>query len=229
MNNILVTDKYIAHDFRYPHEYKYLISDVGEGKILREGVEIQHPSDHLASYGAIEFRAPEVYGGEGWTTKAEVFSFGVIATKIMQARRIACAADPPSWVPKSVLDAGKHMKPVELVPVAFKTAIERCLQFSPDKRPTLREVVRQLDDLSDDFLPVTNSDAGSLNDPAEGIVPSPETYEDEPLDVQWTYWDWKKTLQLARKPKDNLNGRLDRGGGSFNARLYGVSQMPVLR
>jgi serine/threonine protein kinase len=98
LNNILVTDRYYPHDPDNPHEYGFLITDIGEGKILREGKEFADVSDHLASYGSIDFRAPEVHGSDGWTPKAEVFSFGVIACKIFRIRQYACTAAPPAWV-----------------------------------------------------------------------------------------------------------------------------------
>lgn len=212
MNNILVTDRYIAHDFIHSHEYEYLISYVGEGKILRDGVEFERPFDNLASYGAIDFRAPEVHGGEGWTPKAEVFSFGVIVTKILQARRSACTAEPPSWVLESLKDTEAQTDEAELVPVILKKAIERCLQFSPDDRSTMGEIVHYLDNLPGEFVPKSSSDIentrGSIDDAEDEVLPLEEVTSAKTLKVEWTYWDWRQTLQLAREPKKEADRAL---------------------
>ena len=227
MNNILVTDNFIPHDTTFPHEFRYLISDVGEGKILREGIEFEHPSENLASYGAEEFRAPEVRGGEGWTPKAEVFSFGVIATKILQARRVACTAEPPIWALRSAGDTEHSSENDELVPVIFKKAIEPCLQFLAKDRVDLKKVLAHLGDLQTDFYPLFYSDIDSSSESEDAPSPSIDesnmkgatgTLDDfslpaskpegEPPAVTWTYWDWKRTLQLARSPKEYITSNV---------------------
>lgn len=224
MNNILVTDSFISHDFQFPHEFKYLISDVGEGKILRDGIEFEDPSENLASYGATEFRAPEVQAGTGWSMKADVFSFGIIAIKAMQMRRICCAGEPPSWVMDSSTCDTSHEHGAEdedeIVPVAFKKAIELCLQFSIQDRPNMRLIVEILDDLAVEFvvLPDDSLEGGAEDDVGAYSLSEEEGVDTEailcpslaesaipPLKIDWTRWSWKRALRLARKPKTRGN------------------------
>lgn len=184
LNNILVTDRFYPHDPEFPHEFGFLITDIGEGKILREGREFVDLSDHVASYGAVDFRAPEVHGSEGWTTKAEVFSFGVIACKVFRNRQYACTAAPSVWVLEQLQGNGQHVEQKTtttgspIVPSKLRKIIEPCLSYSPDARPTMREVVRQLDDFSLDL-----------------VIDKDEGYTEEDLDIEWSHWDWEDSLR----------------------------------
>jgi protein tyrosine kinase len=237
MNNILVTDRYYALDASNPHSYSFLISDIGEGKMLRQGQEFRDPSNHLASYGAVEFRAPEVRGGEGWTTNAEVFSFGVIACKVLQIRNAVCTAAPPNNLVaklrrkshRSLLDAETM---TYFVPSILREAIGPCLEYLPVRRPTMRQVVQLLDDLSVEFVPSSDSYTPPLQHSMDTVhteIRESETQEGNldrsregkkavenleqgignrpstrDLKVKWAYWDWEKTLRLGRHPpRDN--------------------------
>lgn len=86
MNNILVTDRLYPQDLEFHHEFTYLISDADEEKLLRPESEINDSSTRRASYGTSEFRAPGVQSGQGWSTKAEALSFGIIACKVLNCR-----------------------------------------------------------------------------------------------------------------------------------------------
>lgn len=136
LNNILVTDRYYPQDLEFPHEFDYLISDVGEGKVLRSDTEINDSKGRRASYGALEFRAPEIQGGQGWSTKAEAFSFGVIACKVLNCRLDVSKARPPGET-LSVLETEHSVSEdfaeiiAQIVPTAIKDAIQPCLSDSP--------------------------------------------------------------------------------------------------
>ena len=65
MQNILVTDRYYPHDPHHPHEYDYIITDIGEGKVLSPEKAVMGPTNARSSYGAVDFRAPEVHGHTG--------------------------------------------------------------------------------------------------------------------------------------------------------------------
>ncbi|KAI1807909.1 cytochrome P450 [Daldinia bambusicola] len=76
------------NDDEFPHEFAYLIGDLGEGKRLTPHLNNSSDVDGkqlcVASYGAVEFRAPKVLHG---TTRSpsfssEVFTFGIIACKL---------------------------------------------------------------------------------------------------------------------------------------------------
>ncbi|KAN0066969.1 Protein kinase-like domain containing protein [Elaphomyces granulatus] len=184
MNNILVTDRYYPNDPQHPHEYSCMITDFGEGKVLKPGQEKRDPTDHHASYGVLEFRAPEVHGNQGWSTKAEAFSFGVIACKIMECRRRVCTTPPPEWVLSEVEvkhhDLRQNVDMIaHIVPARLKSTIEPCLSYSPDDRPSMREVVDALDDLTIDF---TADSEGKRK-------------------VKWVCWRWDESLDACELRK----------------------------
>lgn len=197
MNNILVTDRYCPQDLEFPHEFTYLISDVGEGKRLRPGSEMNDSSSRRASYGASDFRAPEVQGGQGWSTKAEVFSFGVIACKVLNCRLDVSKERPPeeilSFLEEELPMAQKTSEMIaQIVPAAVKKAIEPCLSDSPTARPDMKAVVHALEDLFVDF----------------DISPGEEKR------LRWTYWDWNQSCYEGRR---RTTSGIDKAStGSFN-------------
>jgi len=152
-----------------------MISDIGEGKVLRPEAEKADPTRHRASYGVIDFRAPEIRSGEGWSIAADVFSFGVIACRMMECRRIACTLPPPEQVlaevEKSCPDFKRDDERIAyIVPKLLKKTITHCFERKPEDRPKMRQVVYRLDDCTMEFL-------GKK--------------------VQWTFWNWEKTLAEA--------------------------------
>ncbi|KAL2861631.1 kinase-like domain-containing protein [Aspergillus pseudodeflectus] len=210
MNNILVTDRFYPNDPDYPHGYDYLISDLGEGKILDAAHEIRSRFDSRASYGALDFRAPEVNGSFGWSPKAETFSFGVIATKLIECRGYTCSASPPQLIVSrcsnlhnisSDTDTHKRIGG-HLLPTALRDAIEPCFSHDPADRPSLRDVVRMLEDAGSQFW--TDGE-----------------YSEDSKDVHWTYWDWKEPLRRGLSGKGNLQRprSQDDRRGSYDSRV----------
>lgn len=206
LNNILVTDRYYPRDLEFPHEFDYLISDVGEGKVLRPDSEIIDPQSRRASYGALEFRAPEIQGGQGWSTKAEAFSFGVITCKLLNCRLDVSKNRPPEEVlsvlekefPRSEKVSEMEMI-AKIVPATIKDAIEPCLSDSPTARPDMGAVVGALDNLRDDI------ESG------------------KPFRVRWTYWDWNQSYLEGRR---GTTSGIDRAStGSFNT--YNIEELSL--
>jgi len=180
MNNILVTDRYYPNDPQFQHEYDYMISDIGEGKALNSDGDRQDLTRARASYGAVEFRAPEVHGNEGWSFKAEAFSFGVIASKIMECRRHVCKAPPPESITTRVEGSQENTPPESdlteyIVPTEVRKAIEPCMSHCPDNRPAMRKVVN------------------ALNDVFPGVMPDSPSHETNEK-IKWTCWRWTDPL-----------------------------------
>jgi hypothetical protein len=212
MNNILVTDRYYPNDPMYPHEYSYMITDIGEGKVLKPGQDVRDLTDHRPSYGAVEFRAPEVRGKEGWSTKAEVFSFGVIACKIMEYRRHISTSLPPEWVLSELGDNHSGLKQdadtaAHIVPARLKSAIKPCLSHSPDDRPSMRDVVRTLDDLMDEFIP--------------------DSILKDKRKVKWVNWKWNESLRDGRLGPSQIDkGNTGNKGSDQFAGFATVVELP---
>lgn len=162
MQNILVTDRYYPNDPQIPHEFSYIITDIGEGKVLSPEKTFVDPMRARSSYGYVDTRAPEVQGHSGWSTKAEVFSFGVIACGILDSK-IDIPVELPEWALQEVKEQlGKEELTPELVhrivPLGLAKIIHSCLAHYPDERPTMREVVFTLDDLSTAFFSDVSGD-----------------------------------------------------------------------
>lgn len=175
--NILVTDHYYESD-PIEHEFSYIITDLGEGKDLSQSSVQASNADHWASYGAVDYRAPEVNGSAGWSTKAEVFSFAVIAMKILDCRRFTCKSPPPDWVLQQLettlpLIRSDSELQAQIVPYALMEILEPCLDLDPNQRQEMHPVVLELDDLSMDFF-----------------SEDPNRFDDPDLPVEWTVWKW---------------------------------------
>jgi hypothetical protein len=185
MNNILVTDRYYPNDPHFNHEFDYMISDMGEGKALNPDAEKVDLARAHASYGAVEFRAPEVHGNDGWSFEAEVFSFGVIATKVLNCRQFSCNEPPP----ESILSRVKPYRDGEslpsdptdyIVPTEIRKAIEPCMSHFPNRRPTMRKVVH------------------ALNDVFPAALPGDPKLEHNNK-IKWTYWRWTDSLNHGER------------------------------
>jgi serine/threonine protein kinase len=204
MQNILVTDRYYPNDAQCPHEYDYIITDIGEGKVLSPEKVVMGPMNARSSYGAVDFRAPEVHGHTGWSTKAEVFSFGVIACKILDCKSLI-----PTTTPDWVLSEAREKLPqaltslemtVYVVPAGLKKVIEPCLSNLPEDRPSMKDTVLALDDVAEDFTSDTMDPGGKRK-------------------IKWVYWNWRETLARGRNgtiERSHSREKQDVGGGVDN-------------
>lgn len=180
-----MTETYCPTEPTKPYQYNYLLTDIGEGKMLDSKQEIHDPTAHIASYGAKDFRAPEIRGSQNWSTEAEVFSFGVIMCKILDRRRLDCQSAPPNHVTAEVgkLRAGlihRVEQHGQIVPSDLMEIGKRCLSRLPSERPSARDITRVLDDL---FMHI-GADMESNG---------------EERRVVWAIWNWNESLACGRR------------------------------
>ncbi|KLU87653.1 serine/threonine protein kinase [Magnaporthiopsis poae ATCC 64411] len=179
LNNILVTDAYY-NSVSFPHEYKYLISDLGEGKRLdHHAGDVEDGAAGFGSYGCAEFRAPEARGGAAAANFAsDAFSFGIIACKLAECRAHVCSGNPPDDIlararagggSGGTSEAGKG----NVVPRVFREVVSSLLAYDAEERPTMAQATRKLDDLTIQF-----SEQRAL--------------------VEWCVWDWNSAVAAAR-------------------------------
>lgn len=191
------------HDPQESHEIQYWISDLGESKILQPGREFREETNANRSYGAVELRAPEVAGSAGWTTLAEVFSFGVIACKLLDIRQSAYDETPSTTFLTSVqsqspqtVEIADARTDAHIVPTKLKKVLSACLRRDATRRPGMNKATTYLDDISDELMSAR-----------------PERDRSQ---VECTYWDWNKALaraqsgsrSLATTPQDRSRGPL---------------------
>ncbi len=184
MQNILVTDRYYPNDAKNPHEFDYIITDIGEGKVLSPEKAVMGPTNARSSYGAVDFRAPEVNGHRGWSTKAEVFSFGVIACKILDFKSLIPTTTPDWILSEAQEKISQGLTSTDtaayIVPAGLNKVIEPCLSNLPEDRPSMRDTVRALDDITDDFTSDKMDPGGKRK-------------------TKWVYWNWREALARGRK------------------------------
>lgn len=189
LNNILVTDRFYPNDVELPHEYSYLISDLGEGKRLTQQQDNSTNGKPIVvgSYGAVSYRAPEILERtiHSPTFASEVYSFGIMARKLYERRVCVNNSEPTAEVKASaakkeaeVVGKGKGKEEISrknVVPKDFREVVLSCLAYCSSERPTMDRVCRMLDDLTVKF---TSQDIG---------------LDDQEHKLEWCIWDWNVT------------------------------------
>ncbi|TGJ86305.1 hypothetical protein E0Z10_g2459 [Xylaria hypoxylon] len=182
--NVFVTDELYRLDPNIPHQYKYILGDLGEGKRLDPSATRQ--GNPHASYGAADYRAPEQFesgfdnNNLSAAMTAEVFSFGKLACKLLEWH--VNFSPLRESIPSEVLmDVGSSCSPEDIseeldfiVPTTVRDTIGLCISHLPAMRPRMQEVEQNLEDLWCD-LKYDNSDD------REGE-----------FKVKWCIWDWGK-------------------------------------
>jgi serine/threonine protein kinase len=203
--NILVTLREFPDDPTYPFEYCYMLSDIGEGKMLHtSSTNPEEAEDHYASYGNPLYRAQEVTGPSGWTKAADVWAFGIISLKLLEMRRLDdrdCMKTPTR-----VIDAAQEQHPGKnfscspgdvgfIVPLSLKRVLEPCFRHDPNERPDVHTVAVGMDNVTLEFF---SEDKAQLENNTS---------------VRWTYWNWNETKAAGFKGKglatSGWNGDLD--------------------
>ncbi|KAF2971790.1 hypothetical protein GQX73_g1784 [Xylaria multiplex] len=182
--NVFVTDRVFRLDPNIPHEYDYMLGDLGEGKKLDPSATGQW--NYYASYGAIDYRAPEQFE-TGFDNNnlfaamaAEVYSFGKLACKLLECH-MNCTLLCESIPNEVLMDASSSFSPEELaqeleflVPTTIRDTVGLCLSQLPAMRPHMEEVGRNLEDL---WCDLKEDDSDN---------------REEEFKVKWCLWNWKK-------------------------------------
>ncbi|KAF4502232.1 serine threonine kinase [Fusarium agapanthi] len=150
----------------------------------------------FANYGAIDFRAPEQILGlpNVHAFAAEVFTFGVVACKLLNCRSLVSSVEIPSHIRDSASEdiaelshttTGKEeLQDGHIVPRAIRRIISRCLSHRGFDRPDMSHVLDELEDITSTFT----------EDNME---------RQEGRTVDWCYWDWEATFRAALSDGDS--------------------------
>ncbi|KAI1426560.1 kinase-like domain-containing protein [Xylaria sp. FL1777] len=182
--NVFVTDDVYRLDPNMPHQYRYMLGDLGEGKRLDPSITGQ--GNPHASYGAVDYRAPEQFesgfdnNNLSAAMAAEVFSFGKLACKLLEWH--TNCLPPRESIPSEVLmSVGSSFSPGNLpeeldflVPTKIRDTIGLCVSQFPWMRPRMHEVQRNLEDLWSDL---------KYDDSAD---------REGDFKVKWCLWNWEK-------------------------------------
>ena len=97
----------------------------------------------LTACGTPCWAAPEILRNERYTTKADVFSFGVVLWECV-ARDVPYANMPPFQVVFAVGTRGLRPDLPADCPAAIGALIEACWAESPEERPSFDDVLARL-------------------------------------------------------------------------------------
>jgi serine/threonine protein kinase len=133
--------------------WESLVSTDDEGSIA---IEAETVFDMTGQTGSSLYIAPEVFHGQPYNEKADVFSFGVVLYELMARCLImftelpACSSDPQlaDHYAAKVAKGYRPKQPKKMPPAAWEL-IAACWHQDPVHRPHMSEVVSVLQDLLD--------------------------------------------------------------------------------
>lgn len=123
--------------------------------------------------GTYAYSAPEVYFGDAFTTKADVYSVGIIFWELAMRTLTGEYMMPYSEYPELVFDfqiiiqvAKNHKRPSihPECPAPYRALIERCWAQARDERPEIPAVLKDLEAM----VAAYKSDPAAWNGPKTG-------------------------------------------------------------
>ncbi|RIB27565.1 kinase-like domain-containing protein [Gigaspora rosea] len=119
------------------------IADLGLSKPMNGS------SDKNAIYGVIPYVAPEVLKGGKFTTKSDIYSFGMIIWEVINGCRPFSDRKHDEYLILDILD-GLHPKIPSNIPQDLIELINRCWHSNPEKRfPNFYDIISPLNSLID--------------------------------------------------------------------------------
>lgn len=141
-----------------------LVNDKWEVKVCDFGLSRFNTGSNLETLvkmrGTFAYCAPEVYFGEQFSTKSDVYSIGVILWELVTRCILGHYERPYAEFKNLHFDfqiiiqtAKKGLRPTipETCPEGWKQLILDCFEHSPEKRPSCGEILTRLDELYKDW------------------------------------------------------------------------------
>jgi len=147
-----------------------LVNEKWEVKVCDFGLSRFNTGSNLETLGKMRgtfaYCAPEVYFGEQFSTKSDVYSIGMVMWELM-VRCITGRYERPFAEFKNlqfdfqiiIQTAKKGLRPTipATCPEGFTNLIKECFEHSPEKRPSCAEILQRLTVLQNDWQ--TNAEA----------------------------------------------------------------------
>eukprot|EP01130_Rhizamoeba_saxonica_P005192 TRINITY_DN2079_c0_g1_i1.p1 TRINITY_DN2079_c0_g1~~TRINITY_DN2079_c0_g1_i1.p1 ORF type:complete len:629 (-),score=115.50 TRINITY_DN2079_c0_g1_i1:72-1925(-) len=121
--NVLITE-----------HYECKLSDFGLSRTYDEN------SPMTSNVGFLICMAPEVYKGEDYTYKADVYSFGILIYFILTGQDPQQDMEPLQFAYKISNENYRPSIPSEIVKPQHRSLIETCWSSNPDERPTFHRI-----------------------------------------------------------------------------------------
>eukprot|EP01132_Coremiostelium_polycephalum_P007758 gene7758-9548_t len=144
------------------HSFNVKVSDFGLSRFVSSGTEAK------TFCGTLPWIAPEVFAGSGYSTQADVFSFGIVLWEILTRLQ------PTGSIASSQL--GYPELPPDC-PVPFANLIKDCCARKPLDRPNFTQILQRLKsmiiigDSSKKLLGVSSTGTASVSPSGIDIVP----------------------------------------------------------
>lgn len=128
-----------SHNLLVDDVWKVKVCDFGLSRIITEGQQNQ-----MTACGTPCWTAPEVLNNLGYTTKADVYSFGIVLWEM--ATRAEPFAGMPSFQVLFAI-ANKGVRPVipDDCPADYKQLVVKCWDQDPNNRPDFKEIIDYLE------------------------------------------------------------------------------------
>ncbi|ELR24935.1 protein kinase domain containing protein [Acanthamoeba castellanii str. Neff] len=116
-----------------------------------------------AAVGYLPFQAPEVFMGNDYTEKADVYSFGMNVWFLFSGNQPEHEVGSPLKMANLV--AYKQHRPTmpERIPPFWRTLIAQCWAHTPESRPTFAQIIASIQDFKQRFGPA-DAEKGYLMD-----------------------------------------------------------------
>jgi len=124
-----------------------LVSDFGMSRVIQGGAAAERQTTK-SNVGPIRWMAPEQLTESAVSSAADVWAFGVILYEIY-AREEPWKGTPNLKVAQFVVE-GKFLRAPIAAPTVIAKAMHACFKFVDTERPTMRQVVRLLQNATGD-------------------------------------------------------------------------------
>lgn len=128
LSNLLVT-----------HDFHVRVADFGLTRIKdKKGADGDTPQ------GSPAYMAPEVYMGH-YDEKCDVYSFGMVLWEMLTQERVFADIPNLQKLMFAVVEEGRRPTLPQNTPTSLRNLITSCWDASPEKRPSFKEILEQLD------------------------------------------------------------------------------------
>ena len=130
-----------------------IIGDLG----LSKSATTESTDNDNEKYGIVPYMAPEIFQGQKYTEKSDIYSLGMIMWEVMTGRR-------PFWDRNHdtdlIIDIVDGLRPpiVTNAPEGYIKLMKECWNPDPDKRPTAESIINRYDYSKNKFAIMLNNE-----------------------------------------------------------------------
>ncbi|EGC37943.1 hypothetical protein DICPUDRAFT_53617 [Dictyostelium purpureum] len=128
------------------NDFKSKISDFGLSRL-----KMEQGQSMTSSVGCIPYMAPEVFKGESNSEKSDVYSYGMILWELLTSDEPQQDMKPMKMAHLAAYES--YRPPIPLTtPPKWKELLTQCWDTNPDKRPTFKQIIAHLKEMSEQGL-----------------------------------------------------------------------------